>query len=230
MADYILYSYFRSSCSARVRIALNLKSISYDLRPVNLLKDEQISEEHRKLNPSGSVPLLIIQDQKAQGEEPNPLRIGQSVAILEYLEEAHPEGVSLLPEDLRRRAVVRSLVNIISADTQPPTNLRITKRVKSSGGDVSVWMKEIMSEGLQAYESVAKVWAGRYSVGDEVTMADVCLLPAVWNAERYGVDVANFPTVSKIAGELERLEAVQKAHYFNQPDTPEELRGPMPPR
>lgn len=218
MPDYTLYSYFRSSCSARVRIGLNLKDLSFDLVPVNLLKSEQLSDAHRALNPSGSVPLLVshaIPD----------FKVTQSLAALEYLEEAHPSsGKPLLPSDPQHRAASRALASIIAADTQPVTNLRIVRRVKALGGDGEQWMRELMADGLAAYEAVAAKWAGKYSVGDEVTIADCCLMPAVWNAERYGVDMSVYPTVSRVVGNLKVHPAVKKESYYLQPDCPEELR------
>ncbi len=223
MPDYTLYSYFRSSCSARLRIALNLKGIEYELVPVNLLKDEQLSESHRALNPSATVPLLVVRT----GDDKTGLKIGQSVAALEYLDEAHPQGASLLPpaSDLRGRAVVRALAQIIAADTQPVTNLRIMRRVRGLGGSAEDWNKELMAEGLRAYEAVAREHAGKFSYGDSLTIADACLMPAVWNAERFGVDVKGlFPTIAKVAAALEEHPAVKKAHYFRQPDTPDNLR------
>lgn len=220
MPDYSLHSYFRSSCTARVRIALNFKAIEYDIIPVNLIKNEHLSEEHRKLNPSGSVPLLICHNAKAKD-----FKIGQSVAALEYLDEVHPEK-PLLPSksDPEGRAVARTLVNIVCADIQPVTNLRIMRRVRELGGNAEEWNCQLMTDGLRAYEAVAAQSAGKYSVGDEITMADACLVPAVWNAERFGVDFSAFPTVSKIVENLKHHPAVTKAHYFNQPDTPDELR------
>ncbi|CAM1501482.1 Fc.00g034660.m01.CDS01 [Cosmosporella sp. VM-42] len=219
MSDYTLYSYFRSSCSARLRIALHLKSLSYDIIPVNLLKSEQLSEAHRHLNPSGSVPLLVPHNAK------EGFKIGQSIAALEYLDEVHPEN-SLLPpiSDPEGRALVRTLVDIVCADIQPVTNLRIMRRVRELGGNAEEWNRQVMTDGLRAYEAVAEKCAGKYSVGDEVTMADACLIPAVWNAERFGVDIATFSTVKKITENIKGHPAVVKADYFNQPDTPEELR------
>ncbi|TDZ28568.1 Maleylacetoacetate isomerase [Colletotrichum spinosum] len=215
--QYTLYSYFRSSCSARLRIALNLKDISYTTIPTNLLKDEHLSPSHRALNPSGAVPLLI---NHADGD----FKVTQSVAALEYLEETHPHTTPLLPQDPKLRAVVRTLVNIISSDTQPVTNMRIMRRVRALGGNAEQWNCELMADGLAAYEAVAEVWAGRCSVGDDVSMADVCLLPAWWNAERFGVDLGAYPTIGRVAENLKSHPAVVKAHYFNQPDTPDELR------
>ncbi|KND86590.1 putative glutathione S-transferase [Tolypocladium ophioglossoides CBS 100239] len=221
MANYTLYSYFRSSCSARLRIILNLKGISYNLVPVNLLKGEQLSESHRALNPSASVPLLVSRRPRDDG-----FKIGQSVAALEFLEEVHPETPILPPaSDAKARAVVRTLVAIVCADTQPVTNLRIMRRVRALGGSAEEWNKELMTDGLRAYEAVAKDHAGKYSFGDGITMADACLLPAAWTAERFGVDLGAFPVISRVVGNLNQHEAVKKAHYFNQPDTPENLRA-----
>ncbi|TQS31326.1 hypothetical protein Golomagni_08397, partial [Golovinomyces magnicellulatus] len=187
--DYKLYSYFRSSCSARLRIILNYKGIPYTLVPVNLLSGDHLSEAHRALNPSASVPLFIT---------PDGVKIGQSLAALEYLEEKHPSPATLpASNDLVQRAIVRTLVNIINADTQPPTNMKIMKRVKALGGSAEDWNRDLMAEGLRAYEAVAKDHAGKYSVGDSVTMADACLLPAWWNAERYKVDLTQFPVLNK---------------------------------
>ncbi|POR31371.1 Putative glutathione S-transferase [Tolypocladium paradoxum] len=220
MPDYTLYSYFRSSCSARLRIVLNLKGISYDVVPVNLLKDEQLSESHRALNPSASVPLLVSRRPQDDG-----FSVGQSVAALEFLEEVHPETPILPPAgDARARAVVRALAAIVCADTQPVTNLRIMRRVRALGGSAEEWNKELMADGLRAYEAVAGPHAGSYSFGDSITMADACLLPAAWNAERFGVDLSAFPVISKVVGNLNQHEAVKRAHYFNQPDTPDNLR------
>lgn len=220
-AEYILYSYFRSSCSARLRIMLNLKGIGYELEAVNLLKGEQLSEAHRALNPSASVPLLL-----ARGGPDDGFRVGQSVAAMEYLEERHPDRRPTLPpaDAIRARAVVRTLVHVIAADTQPVTNLRIMRRVRALGGDADAWNRALMTDGLRAYEDLACQSAGRYSVGDSITMADVCLMPAVWNAERFGVDLGAFPVVSRIADGLREHEAVLKAHPLNQPDTPDEMR------
>ncbi|KAF4903857.1 Maleylacetoacetate isomerase [Colletotrichum viniferum] len=215
--DYTLYSYFRSSCSARLRIALNAKAIPYKTIPTNLLKDEHLSAAHRALNPSGTVPLLV---NRADAD----FKVTQSVAALEYLEETHPDATPLLPQDAKRRAAVRSLVNIVCCDIQPVTNMRIMRRVRALGGNAEQWNRELMADGLAAYEAVAKQWAGRCSVGDEMTMADVCLLPAVWNAERFGVDLSVYPTIGRVVEGLKENPAVVKAHYFNQPDTPDELR------
>lgn len=219
---YTIYSYFRSSCSARLRIVLNLKGIEYDLKAVNLLKGEQLSSEHKARNPTATVPLLV----RTAGNG-NVFTVGQSVAAIEYLEETHPQGYHILPptSNPEARAATRALAGIIACDLQPVTNMKIMKRIRGLGGNADQWNKEIMTEVLEAYETVAKGWAGQYSVGDEITLADVCLLPAVWNAQRYGVDLDAFPIITKISENLSKHPAVVKAHWQNQPDTPEELRA-----
>ncbi|KAG5913845.1 hypothetical protein E4U61_006380 [Claviceps capensis] len=236
MSDYILYAYFRSSCSARLRIILHLKNIPFQHIPINILQDQQLSDQHRALNPSASVPLLVCppipehtpeqQNQKHQKDNEQPgFRIGQSVAAMEYLEEVHPEIPALPPSsDPRSRALVRVLCAIIASDIQPVTNMRITRRVRALGGVPEDWNKALMEDGLRAYEEVVKGTAGRYSVGDSLTMADACLMPAVWNAQRYGVAVDRFPTVARVAGNLGEHPAVRKAEYLRQEDCPEELR------
>lgn len=220
-----LYTYFRSSCSARLRIALNLKSLSYTSTYVNLLKGEQSSDAHKAINPSGTVPALVI-------EYPNqkPITITQSLAALEYLDEipsGQKGGHLLLPllSDPEGRATVRTLSDIISCDIQPVTNLRILKKVGEVGVDRAAWSKGLIEQGLEAYEKIVAETAGLYSVGDKVTMADVCLVPAAWGAERVGVDLGAFPTLKGVVDRLEGLEAVKKGHWKTQEDTPEDLRA-----
>jgi maleylacetoacetate isomerase len=218
-----LHTYFRSSCSARVRTAANLKGIPLTYSFINLLKNEQTSASYSTINPCHSVPTLTI---TKPGPHGRTFAIRQSVAILEYLEEQFPQR-SLLPsrEDVEGRAKVRELVNIIANDVQPPTNLRILTRVKALGGDGPTWAKELMEEGLQAYEAVARECAGEYSYGSEVTMADVVLAPAVEGALRWGVDISKMPTVKKVYENIRGLEAFEKADWKHQEDTPEELRS-----
>lgn len=214
-----LYTYFRSSCSARLRIALSLKEIPYTPIFVNLLKDEQSTPAHREINPSGLVPALIIENEGAA-----PVTITQSLAALEYLDEAFP-GPALLPADAKSRAQARTLASIIACDVQPVTNLKILKRVAPLGADRTSWSKDLIEEGLRAYEATVARSAGKFSVGDEITIADICLIPAAWGAERVGVDLEAFPVTCGIIRNLEREEAVIKGHWQNQPDTPEELRA-----
>ncbi|RDA92692.1 hypothetical protein CP533_3697 [Ophiocordyceps camponoti-saundersi (nom. inval.)] len=224
--EYTLYSYFRSSCSARLRIALNLKQITYKTIPANLLKNEHKTATHLNLNPSATVPLLISH------KEPYPdFTITQSVAALEFLEERHPEAKpSLLPpaHDLVSRAVVRTLMGIICADVQPVTNLRIRRRLvdMAHGEDVvDDWCRQLTVDGLRAFEAVARPHAGAgHCVGDSFTLADACLLPAVWNAQRIGVDIDQFPTIARVFKAMDGHPDVVRANYLNQPDTPPEMR------
>ncbi|ATY65949.1 maleylacetoacetate isomerase [Cordyceps militaris] len=218
MPDYTLYTYFRSSCSGRLRIALHLKNLDYTPVYVNLLQGEQASAAHRALNPSATVPLLVAH---ADGD----LRIGQSMAALEYLDEKHPGSAPLLPADAASRARARALANIIACDVQPVTNLRILKRLRAIDADAQAWSVELISDGLRAYEETAAASAGRYSVGDAVTVADVALMPAVWGAERFSISLDPYPAVKKIAANLSEHPAFRKAHPFVQPDCPDDLRS-----
>jgi maleylacetoacetate isomerase len=220
--EFLLHTYFRSSCSARLRIALELKHIYYTCNYVNLLKNEQSSDVYDAINPSHLVPSL----QPLSGPDTGDI-ITQSIAALEYLEERYPSQFPLLPpkSSPSARAYVRALIGIIACDIQPVTNLRILTRIGSLGGDKVSWAKDLMAEGLRAYERLVAKKAGRFSYGDAITMADVCLVPAVWGALRFRVQMEEFPVVSRIYREMSKEEAVVKAHWKNQADTPSELRN-----
>ncbi|KAI9926827.1 hypothetical protein ASPWEDRAFT_716427 [Aspergillus wentii DTO 134E9] len=223
-----LYTYFRSSCSARLRIALALKSIPYTPIPINLLKDEQLSPSHRAINPSATVPALIVQHDYHNNPSQPPVVITQSLAALEYLDEISPASApSLLPpvSDPEGRALVRTLASIIACDVQPVTNLRILKRVAPLGIDRAEWSRDLIEDGFRAYEAIVARSAGTFSVGDSITLADVCLVPAAWGAERVGVDMKAFPTILRIWERLEMEECVKAGHWRTQVDTPEEFRA-----
>jgi maleylacetoacetate isomerase len=215
----LLYSYFRSSCSARVRTAANIKGIPLEYSYIHLLKDEQSSPSYLTRNPSGTVPTLIVNT-----EDGTEIAITQSVAILEFLEEYFPNTPRLLPSDAGGRARVRELVNVICSDVQPVTNLKTLARVKALGGDPAVWAKDLMTRGLEAYEKLAEKYAGLYSVGDNLTMADVVLAPAVEGALRFGVDLEKLETVRRVYERVNGMEAFVKGDWKHQEDTPEELR------
>ncbi|XP_011355371.1 maleylacetoacetate isomerase isoform X4 [Pteropus vampyrus] len=210
----ILYSYFRSSCSWRVRIALALKSIDYETIPVNLIKDggQQFSEEFQALNPMKQVPALKI----------DGITICQSLAIIEYLEETRPTP-RLLPRDPKKRASVRMISNLIAGGIQPLQNLSVLKEVGQE--KQLAWAQKTISSGFNALEQILQSTAGKYCVGDEVSMADLCLVPQVANAERFKVDLTLYPTISHINKSLLALEAFQVSHPSRQPDTPPELRA-----
>ncbi|RVX72837.1 hypothetical protein B0A52_03190 [Exophiala mesophila] len=221
---YKLYTYFRSSCSARVRIAAHSKGLPLEYSFIHLVKGDQLESDYSTLNPSKSVPTLVVID-KQTGKD--ILTIRQSVAILEYMEEARPDLPPLLPpNDPIGRAKVRELVNIISNDVQPITNLRTLSFAKERGVDGPEWQQHFMRLGFNAYEQLLKLYAGKYSVGDQVTMADCILAPAVDGAVRFGVEVEqDFPNIWRVWQNLNELDAFQKGRWNAQADTPEDLRG-----
>lgn len=218
----VLYTYFRSSCSGRLRIALNLKGIDYEPIFINLLKAEHASKEYDLINPSHFVPSLRL-----EGEDGRSTIVVQSVAMLEYLEEKYPDSLPLLPpsSDVLGRAQVRALVNVIACDTQPVTNMRIFKSIDALGGSREAWAKEYMSDGFEAYEKLAAKTAGKFSYGDNVTLADVCLIPAIWGGQRFGVDLDRFPTVKRVFEAMSQLDAVKRAQWNSQEDCPEDLKA-----
>ena len=208
------------------RHALLYKGIPVTYQYVNLTKKGQHAPEYVALNPSHLVPTLIAEN--------GTLKLTQSLAILEYLEERYPEK-PLLPKDLLKRATVRNLVGILALDVQPVTNLRILIHVEKLGANRGAWAKEYLQDGLDgtpvglcglivAYETLVKESAGLYSVGDEVTMADVCLAPTIEAGLRWGVDFTVLPTVWGIYGRLKGLPAFEKGDWRHQEDTPEEFR------
>jgi maleylpyruvate isomerase len=211
-----LYTYFRSSAAYRVRIALNLKGLAYEAQPVHLLRDggEHLADAYRAVNPSTLLPTL---------EDDDGAVIGQSLAILEYLEETRPQ-TPLLPADAAGRARVRALALTVVADTHPLGNLRVLKYLKGEVGvteEVKVeWHRHWLRSGLATLESllVADARTGTYSHGDTPTLADCCLVPQVFNAQRFEVDTGPYPTVMRINAACAALPAFQQAHPSQQPD------------
>ncbi|XP_003214419.1 maleylacetoacetate isomerase isoform X1 [Anolis carolinensis] len=213
VAKPLLYTYFRSSCTWRVRIALALKGIAYDPAPVNLVKDggQQLSPEFQAVNPMKQVPALKI----------DGVTLSQSLAIIEYLEETRPNP-RILPQDPKKRAQVRMISEHIASGIQPLQNLSVLQQM----GDKKVdWAQRSISSGFEALERILQETAGRYCVGDEVTMADLCLVPQVYNADRYQVDLTPYPTIRRINKALLELEAFQTSHPSRQPDTPADLKA-----
>lgn len=220
----MLYTYFRSSCSCRVRTACNIKGIPLKFKYVNLVQGAQRDSYFlENINPSGLVPALVI----INGAGDPVATITQSVAILEWLEEAYPSTTPLLPpaSEPLRRARVRELVNIVAADVQPPTNLRVLKRANALGVSSGEWCQEFMAYGLSAYEKLLAETAGQYSVGDELTLADVVLAPAVENALRWGLKLDGLPRLKKIYENIKGLPEFEKADWKHQEDTPGSLRS-----
>lgn len=216
--ELILYTFCRSSCSARLRIALNYKSLPAHYAYVNLDSNEQFTAKYASLNPSKSVPTLVVRDSSSNAAATATFPITQSHAALEYLEEAYPSSPQLMPSNPVARAKVRVLTDIIVADTQPVNGMRVSKQLGDLGQDVKAWTQKFMALGLDAYEEVASKTAGKYSVGDELSLADVVLVPQCWNAGRVGLELSRWPTVQRIFGEVEKLEAVQNAHWTKQAD------------
>lgn len=213
MADkVVLYSYFRSSASWRVRIALALKEVKYEYKAVHLIKDggEQNTEEYKKLNPMGLVPSLEIDGHL----------LTQSLPIIEYLEEKYPQP-PLLPKDAFGRAQVRALSEIVNSGIQPLQNLKVLQKY---GDGKEEWARFHIESGLRALEKMLEKTAGTYCYGDEVSMADLCLVPQVYNANRFKVDMTQFPIINRIHDKLTELPAFKAADPARQPDTPEDMR------
>jgi len=210
-----LYSYWRSSASYRVRIALNLKALPYVLHAVNLMKDggEQFSAAYRSVNPQSRVPVLVHDGQ----------RFSQSLAIIEYLDEAFPDH-RLIPRDPVDRARVRMLSQIIACDIQPLQNTSTTKYLKEvlklDEAAVNAWLREWITRGLDAYNAHIEREEphGKFSHGDTPGMADCCLVPQMYAAERFGVDPKKYPRLLLIWENCNRLSAFAAAHPSKQID------------
>lgn len=211
-----LYGYYRSSASYRIRIILNLKGLAWDYVPVRLDLAEHRQAPFRAIHPAGFVPVL----------EDGPHRLGQSMAIAEFLEERYPTP-ALLPPDPVGRALVRELQGIIGCDVHPLQNLRILKYLRAAYDEddegVAAWCRKWIAEGLEVYETLTRERSadGRYSVGDRLTFADAWLIPQVYNANRFSLDLEPYPTIRSIAEHCTALEAVAAAHPGRQPEAPE---------
>jgi maleylpyruvate isomerase len=205
-----LHGYFRSSASYRVRIALNLKGLSAEHLPHHLRKGEQRDPAYLAINPQGLVPTL--QDQSAI--------ITQSLAIIEWLEETHPEP-PLVPEDPLRRAHVRAFAQVIACDTHPVQNLKVLARLRQLGvpeEKVTDWAAWANREGLAACEALIGNESGPFCFGEAPGMADLCLVPQLANARRFGVDVAAFPRLLMAEAAAKNIKAFADAAPERQPD------------
>lgn len=214
-APLILYDYWRSSASYRVRIALNLKGLDYGQRPVHLVRDggEQRRPEYTRVNPQALVPSLL------HGER----TLTQSLAICEYLDETFPQP-PLLPEDAPGRARVRGLAQAIACDIHPLNNLRVLQYLADTlaqGEDVkTAWYRHWVTVGLDAFERALSESGetGKCCHGDEPTLADCCLIPQMYNARRFQCDETNWPAIGRICDHLEQLPAFVRAKPEAQPD------------
>ena len=204
MSKLVLHDYYRSSAAYRVRIALNLKRVDYRSAPVNLLMSDQQKADYRAINPQGFVPTL-----DADGR-----LITQSLAIIGWLEATFPEP-PLLPADPFDAAHVRSMALVIACDIHPLNNLRVLKRlsameIEQEGRDD--WYRHWVMEGFSALERLAARSAGKFLFGDSPSLADVCLVPQMFNARRFNVDLDAFPILVAADSEASQLEAFAAAH------------------
>lgn len=211
-----MFTYFRSSAAYRVRIALNLKGLAYEAIPIHLLRNggEQLTSDYRAVNPAGLVPVL----------EDEGTTITQSLAIIEYLDETRPQ-VPLMPTDALGRARVRALAMAIACDIHPIANLRVLKYLTGTMGvseeAKNEWFRHWVREGLAALEiQLARdPQTGRFCHGDTPTLADCCLVPQVFNAQRFNIDMLAYPTISRINAVCCELPAFAAAHPSQQPDS-----------
>jgi maleylacetoacetate isomerase len=210
-----LYTFFRSSASFRVRIALNLKGIGYEQASIHLRRGggQQLQPAYKTLNPQALVPAL----------EDNGQILTQSVAIIEYLEEKYPSP-PLLPKDPAGRALVRSMALIIACEVHPIQNLRVLNYVKSNynqtDDQVNQWAQHWIDLGLTALEQMiaAQPNRGKFCFGNTPTLADICLIPQLGNARRYGCDLSQYPSILGIDGNCMSLPAFADAAPEKQPD------------
>jgi maleylpyruvate isomerase len=210
-----LYAYWRSSSSWRVRIGLGLKGLAHEIVPVNLLAGEQFGEAHLARNPTAQVPVLEVED----GGETH--RLVQSIAILEWLEERFPSP-PLLPADPWGRARVRALAEHVNSGIQPHQNATVLRRIgELVPGGAKAWAAHWNATGLRALEAAVKDGgAGRFCHGDAPGLADAYLVPQLFSARRFEVDVSQFPTLLRIEEACAALPAFRSAHPDVQPDAP----------
>ena len=213
-----LSGYWRSSAAYRVRIALNLKGVEYENKPVHLLRDggEQHAQAFREVNPQQLIPVLVDGDRV----------IRQSLAIIEYLDDAYPETTRLLPIAARDRARVRALAQMVACDIHPLGNLRVLqyleRKLKASESQRQTWSRHWIEAGFDAMESML---AGNHSTGvfcegDAPSIADCCLVPQTYNARRFEVPMEKYPTIARIDAACRELDAFRRAAPEAQPDAP----------
>jgi maleylacetoacetate isomerase len=209
-----LYGFFRSSAAFRVRIALNLKGLPYETAAIHLRRNDQTKPGYLGVNPQGLVPTL-----EADGQT-----LIQSLAIIEYLDETHPDP-PLLPRTAAERARVRALADVVACDIHPINNLRVLRYLTHSLGgdesDIATWYNHWIDAGFQALEALLAKDArtGVFCHGDRPGLADIALVPQVVNAERYRLDMAPYPTIARIFDSCMRLVPFQAALPDNQPDS-----------
>jgi maleylpyruvate isomerase len=210
--NVLLYNYFRSSAAFRVRIALNLKGLEYDSTAIHLTKDggKQFEPAYRAVNPQMRVPTLKLDDGAT---------LIQSLAIMEYLDEVAPQP-PFLPKDPVARAHVRAVAQIVACDIHPVNNTSplgyLRKQLKQDDAAVNAWYQHWVHAGFDAIEAL--IPGGTYAFGNQVTLADICLVPQVYNARRFKVDVSKYPKIAAAEAACMKLAAFEQAKPENQPD------------
>lgn len=207
----MLHSAWRATAPYRVRIGLALKGVEYDYVAVDLLAGEQLEPAYRAVNPQGLAPALDLGDGHI---------LTQSLAILEWLEETRPQP-PILPRSALDRAIVRAMANIVACDIHPLNNTRVGRKLKDLGLDdtaVSAWISGWITEGFDALEPMVARHAGMFAFGDSPTIADCCIVPQVYSANRFNVDMAAWPAISSVAERTAMHPAFAAAHPSRQPD------------
>ena len=205
-----LYSAWRATSAYRVRIALNLKGLAYDYAPVDLLAGEQHKAAYRAVNPQRFVPALDVDGRI----------LTQSMAILEWLEETHPEP-ALLPKDAWDRQTVRAMCGIIASDIHPLNNTRVGRALgamKVADDDQKTWIQRWINDGFQVLEPMIAEYGTGWAFGDAPTLADCCVIPQVYSAIRYAVDLEPFPAIRAVTEKAAEHPAFAAAHPSRQPD------------
>lgn len=211
-----LFGYWRSSATYRVRIALHLKQLEYEYIPVHLVKagGEQFSDQYHGLNPAHLVPTFVDDDED--------IILNQSMAIIEYIDERYQQNVNLIPKHKTDRARVRMVSQDVACDIQPVANLRVLKHLQQGYGlqdpDKVAWCNHWMSKGFTSIERRLQTTAGDYCFGFDITMADVFLIPQVYNAQRFKLDMSEFPIINRIYHNCNQLEPFIAAAPENQID------------
>ena len=206
-----LYTYFRSSAALRVRIALNLKGLEYEPVFVHLAKGEHRAGAYPQVNPQALLPTLELDD---------GTRLNQSLAIIEYLDERHPQP-PLVPKEALARARVRSLSQLVASEIHPLNNLRVLQHLKRLGQtqeQIDTWYRHWIADGLAKLEAELKGAAGKFCHGDAPTMADCCLVPQIFNAKRFNSDLSPYPVTLRIFDACMTLGAFDRAQPSKQPD------------
>lgn len=208
--DALLYGYFRSTAAYRVRIALGLKGLRAETKFVHLRKGEQNQQDYRDINPAGLVPYWIEGD----------FRLAQSLAIIEYLDETHP-APPLLPSSPKARAVAREIALVVTSDIHPIGNLRVLNRLADMGVDEAArttWSQHWIKAGFEVIEARLARLPGPFALGERPTVADICIIPQVFNARRFGVDLSPYKRILEIDATASKIEAFVMAEPGRQPD------------